>query len=64
MDDLTSFGDVMTPMSNNYDIDFVSEFEGDINTPRNNQFSINDDDVDDNKTSKKNSLIIYYDSKG
>ena len=63
MDDLTSFGDVPTPMSNHSDIEFVSEFEGEINTVGYELNSINNDDGVDNVYGVK-SLIINYDSKG
>ena len=74
MDDLTSLGDLPTPMSisNHSDVDFVSEFEGEIegqiNTLRNNNVAINNNDshldVSDNNIQDENKLIINYDSKG
>ena len=61
MDDLTSLGDAPTPMSNHSDIDFVSEFEGEIEVAINNDDSL---DVSDNNIQDENKLIIDYDSKG
>ena len=48
MDDFTSLGDALTPMSNQSDIEFVSDFEGEINSVGDNIYSINnDEDVND-----------------
>ena len=72
MDDLTSLGDLPTPMSisNHSDVDFVSEFEGEIerqiNTPTNNNVAINNNDshLDVSDIQDENKLIIDYDKKG